>query len=127
MKAYLLRWMDQFGIDGIVSRNIGRVAGLHWNSGYRHINQPVHVSVVQLSDEAPLGFATRVVAQWQSRPAPSLLSLWQWHSWRVLKAVVVLLLVTLLVNTAVEMGEPSAPPLAAPAVEETVTDAISML
>ncbi len=79
------------------------------------------------SAEAPLGFATRVVAHWQSQPAPSLLSLWQWHAWRVLKVVVVLLIATLAVDAAVELAEPSAPPLVAPAVEETVTDAISML
>jgi len=47
----------QFGFDGIVSKNIGDAAALHWNVGYRHVNQPAHVSIVQLADEAPLGFA----------------------------------------------------------------------
>lgn len=46
----------QYGFDGLLSRNIGEIAALYWNVGYRHIDQPVHVSVVQLADEAPLGF-----------------------------------------------------------------------
>jgi hypothetical protein len=50
----------QFGFDGIVSRNIGEIAGIHLNAGYKHINQPVHVSIVQLSDEAPLAFGWNV-------------------------------------------------------------------
>jgi hypothetical protein len=47
----------QYGFDGIVSRSVGDLAEIHFNAGYRHINQPVHVSVVKLADEAPLGFA----------------------------------------------------------------------
>jgi hypothetical protein len=47
----------QYGFDGIVSRSIGELAELHFNAGYRHINQPVHVSVVKLADEAPFGVA----------------------------------------------------------------------
>ena len=50
----------QFGFDGIVSRNIGDTAALYWNAGYRHINQPVHVSVVQLADEVPLAFGWNI-------------------------------------------------------------------
>ncbi|HLH30695.1 MAG TPA: hypothetical protein VKY31_05800, partial [Terriglobia bacterium] len=50
----------QYGFDGIVSRNFGSAAALDFNAGYRHINQPVHVSVVQLADELPLGFAWNV-------------------------------------------------------------------
>lgn len=46
----------QYGFDGLLSRNLGDTAALYWNAGYRHINQPVHVSVIQLADEAPLGF-----------------------------------------------------------------------
>jgi hypothetical protein len=46
----------QFGFDAIASRNIGNLAGLYWNAGYRHINQPVHVSVIRLADEVPLAF-----------------------------------------------------------------------
>jgi len=79
------------------------------------------------STDAPLGFATRVVAQWQSQPAPSLLALWQWHASRVLKVVLVLMFVALAINTAVEIGEASPPPFAAPAVEETVADSVPLL
>jgi hypothetical protein len=50
----------QFGFDAIVSRNIGDIAGLYWNLGYRHINQPAHVSIVELADEAPLGFGWNI-------------------------------------------------------------------
>ncbi|PYS37286.1 MAG: hypothetical protein DMG14_21835 [Acidobacteria bacterium] len=50
----------QFGFDAIGSRNIRDVAGLYWNLGYRHINQPAHVSVVRLADEAPLGFGWNI-------------------------------------------------------------------
>jgi len=50
----------QFGFDAIVSRNIADVAGLYWNLGYRHINQPAHVSIVRLADEAPVGFGWKI-------------------------------------------------------------------
>jgi hypothetical protein len=46
----------QFGFDGILSRSFGDTAEVYLNVGYRHIDQPVHVSVVQLANEAPLGF-----------------------------------------------------------------------
>src|SRR5206468_6191027 len=46
----------QFGFDGIVSKNVGETAELHWNAGFRHINQPAHVSVFRLREEVPLGF-----------------------------------------------------------------------
>ena len=46
----------QFGFDGIVSKTIGEIAELHWNIGYRHINQPAHVSVFRLAEVLPLGF-----------------------------------------------------------------------
>lgn len=45
----------QFGFDGIVSRSIGQMAEVYWNVGYRHINQPAHVSVFRLRNEVPLG------------------------------------------------------------------------
>ena len=79
------------------------------------------------STDVPLGFATRVVAQWQSQPAPSLLSIWQWHASRVLKVVLVLMFVALAINMAAELSEASPSPFAAPAVEETVADSVSML
>ena len=50
----------QFGFDGILSRNLGDAGVLYWNAGYRHIDQPVHNSVVQLADEVPLGFGWNV-------------------------------------------------------------------
>jgi hypothetical protein len=78
--------------------------------------------------QAPLGFATRTVAQWQSSPMPSVAQLWQWHAWRVFKVVLVLMMVALLMNAAVELGEWVSPsPLAAPAVEDTVAEALWML
>src|SRR5207247_7980617 len=46
----------QFGFDGIVSKRLGGIAELYWNVGYRHINQPAHVSVFRLGKELPLGF-----------------------------------------------------------------------
>jgi hypothetical protein len=45
----------QLGFNGIISKNFGKTAELHWNAGYRHISQPVHASVFRLSDVVPLG------------------------------------------------------------------------
>jgi hypothetical protein len=50
----------QYGFDGILSRSFGDAAELYLNVGYRHIDQPVHVSVVQLSNETPLGFGWNI-------------------------------------------------------------------
>ncbi len=50
----------QFGFDGIVSKTIGHIAELHWNVGYRHINQPAHVTVFRLAEELPLAFGFNV-------------------------------------------------------------------
>ena len=50
----------QYGFDGILGRNFGDVAGVYLNAGYRHINQPVHVSVIQLADEAPISVGCNV-------------------------------------------------------------------
>ncbi len=79
------------------------------------------------SSEAPLGFATRVVAHWQSRPALSLVSLWQGQAWRALKLAMALLLAAFLFGAVVDLEQPATPPLAAPPVEDTVTDSICML
>ena len=49
----------QFGFDGIASMSLGDAAELHLNVGYRHINQPAHVSVFRLAEELPLGFGIR--------------------------------------------------------------------
>lgn len=45
----------QFGFDGIASRTLGGIAELHGNVGYRHINQPAHVSVFRLAGVLPVG------------------------------------------------------------------------
>jgi len=50
----------QFGFDGILSKSIGESAELHWNAGFRHINQPAHVSVFRLAKEVPLGFGLTI-------------------------------------------------------------------
>ena len=50
----------QYGFDGILSRSFGAAAEFYLNAGYRHIDQPVHVSVVQLANEAPLGFGWNI-------------------------------------------------------------------
>ena len=39
-----------------MSKRLGGIAELYWNVGYRHINQPAHVSVFRLGKELPLGF-----------------------------------------------------------------------
>jgi hypothetical protein len=46
----------QGGFDGIVSKNVGDVAEVFLNAGYRYISQPVHVSVFRLAKDVPLGF-----------------------------------------------------------------------
>lgn len=46
----------QFGFDAIVSKGIGNAAELYWNAGYRHINQPAHVSIYRLAEDVPVGF-----------------------------------------------------------------------
>jgi hypothetical protein len=50
----------QFGFDGIVSKALGEMAELYWNVGYRHINQPAHVSVFRLAEVLPLGFGLMI-------------------------------------------------------------------
>ena len=48
--------------------------------------------------DAPFGFATRVVARWQSRPAPTLAAIWQRLAWRVLGGVGVALAAMLAID-----------------------------
>jgi hypothetical protein len=50
----------QYGFDGILARSFGDAAEFYLNVGYRHIDQPVHVSVVHLANEAPLGFGWNI-------------------------------------------------------------------
>ena len=59
-----------------------------WKLGAR----AAHAAAPHLSHEAPFGFATRVVAQWQKSPEPSLIALWQWLSLRVLGVMALVLL-----------------------------------
>ena len=75
------------------------------------------------SDEAPFGFATRVVAQWQAHPEPSLALLWQRLAWRVLGAMA-LVLVTLAAYDALSMGSDAPLP---PPVENAVADSAWLL
>jgi len=50
----------QFGFDALLSRRIAGTAEIYVNAGYRHIAQPVHVSIVHLAHEAPLGLGWTV-------------------------------------------------------------------
>ena len=50
--------------------------------------------------QAPYGFATRVVARWQTAPAPSLIAVWQRLAWRVLGGVAVALAAMLAIDVA---------------------------
>ncbi|HYA17765.1 MAG TPA: TonB-dependent receptor [Bryobacteraceae bacterium] len=47
----------QGGFDGILSRDVGDLAELTLNAGYRYISQPAHISVYRLASDVPLGFA----------------------------------------------------------------------
>ena len=47
----------QGGFDGIVSRDVGDLAELILNAGYRYVSQPAHISVYRLASDVPLGFA----------------------------------------------------------------------
>jgi len=50
----------QGGVDGIVSRNIGDIAQLFLNAGYRYVSQPAHISLFQLRSDIPLGFGVTI-------------------------------------------------------------------
>ncbi|MBV8818951.1 MAG: hypothetical protein JO022_11385 [Acidobacteriaceae bacterium] len=50
----------QGGADALVSRQIGELAEVSLNAGFRYISQPVHVSVFQLAKDVPLGFGVVV-------------------------------------------------------------------
>lgn len=74
------------------------------------------------SDEAPFGFATRVVAQWQSQPEASLNLLWQGLAMRILGAMAIILL-SLATYDAISMGDNSVEP----PVENAVGDSLGLL
>jgi hypothetical protein len=74
------------------------------------------------SEEAPFGFATRVIAQWQSQPEASLNLLWQRLAMRVLGAMAIILL-SLATYDALSMGDNSVEP----PVENAVGDSLGLL
>ena len=74
-------------------------------------------------DEAPFGFATRVIAQWPAKPELSLVTLWQRLAVRVL-AVMTLILLGLAAYGALSTG--GDPPFE-PSVENAVADSFWLL
>ena len=74
-------------------------------------------------EDAPLGFATRVVAQWQAHPEPSLALLWQRLALRVLGAMALILL-TLAAYDALSMASDTS---LQPPVENAVADSAWLL
>ena len=80
------------------------------------------VSEAPLPEEAPLGFSTRVLAQWPATREPSLSSLWQALSMRVLGAV------TLILALCLAYQGIFSPPdsLASPELESAVTDSFAL-
>ena len=74
------------------------------------------------TDEAPFGFATRVVAQWQAHPEPPVSVLWQRIALRVLGAMALILL-SLAAYDALSMGSDSLQP----PVENAVADSAWLL
>jgi hypothetical protein len=75
------------------------------------------------SEEAPLGFTTRVVAQWQAQPKVSLPALWQWLALRVL-GVMALILLTLATYGALSWSSDAS---LSPPVENAVGDSLWLL
>jgi hypothetical protein len=76
-----------------------------------------------LSNDAPFGFATRVVAQWLAHPEPSLIALWQRLSLRVLGVVALIFLGLAAYGALTVNGEnPLQPP-----VENAVADSVWFL
>jgi hypothetical protein len=74
-------------------------------------------------DEAPLGFATRVVAHWQAQPEPPLAMIWQRLALRVLGAMA-LILISLAAYDAISMSGDSS---LQPPVENAVADSAWLL
>jgi hypothetical protein len=79
-------------------------------------------SQTPLPEKAPLGFSTRVLARWPAGREPSLASLWQVLSMRVLGAMALILFVCLAYQGI------SSPPdsLASPELESAVTDTFAL-
>jgi hypothetical protein len=76
-----------------------------------------------LSNEAPFGFATRVVAQWQKNPEPSLMALWQRLSLRVLGAMALIFISLAAYGALTASGDNSLEP----PVENAVADSFWLL
>jgi hypothetical protein len=74
-------------------------------------------------DEAPLGFATRVVAQWRAHPEPPLALLWHRLALRVLGAMA-LILISLAAYDVISMGNDAS---VQPPVENAVADSLWLL
>ena len=76
-----------------------------------------------LSDEAPFGFAARVVARWQAQPEPSLAVLWQRVALRVLGTMTLVLLILVTYGTISARNDE----WARPEIENAVADSLSLL
>jgi hypothetical protein len=76
-----------------------------------------------VSDAAPFGFATRVVAEWQAHPEPSLIALWQRLSLRVLGVMVLIFLALVAYGAFTVSGDNSIEP----PVENAVADSFWLL
>ncbi|MEW6304912.1 MAG: hypothetical protein AB1705_15670 [Verrucomicrobiota bacterium] len=63
--------------------------------------------------EAPFGFATRVVARWQSAPPPTLLSVWELLARRILVGACAVMLLSLALHLSVPQRAASDPIAAA--------------
>ena len=90
-----------------------------WKSGVEAARR----TAPALSEEAPFGFATHVVAQWQADPEPSLVVLWQQLALRVLGAMVLVLLGVAAYGALSSDGESSLKP----PVENAVADSFWLL
>jgi len=73
--------------------------------------------------EAPVGFAARVVAHWQTQPGPSLATLWQSLVLRALGAVTLVLLILVTYGTFSSSHDE----LARPELESAVADSLVLL
>lgn len=73
--------------------------------------------------EAPFGFAARVVAHWQTQPAPTLAALWQSLALRALGTVTLVLVILVTYGTF----SSSHKEFARPEIESAVADSLTLL
>ena len=90
-----------------------------WQMGAR----AARAGAPDLSSAAPFGFATRVVAQWQKNPEPSLITLWQRLSLRVLGVMTLILIGLAAYGALTANGDNSLEP----PVENAVADSFWLL